>query len=131
MSGGDRKGPQGQVSKTGRCLGYCTGSNDPGYTKRVSSGAGRKLRNGAGCRQRAGCRAGQSFGRRRAFMPESLGASGTRHTHQGYYYPAPSQEQVESEAEFFEKKITLLKQELETLVGKLKTLRFQGSNGQE
>ncbi len=33
MASGDRTGPMGQGPRTGRALGYCSGYDDPGYTK--------------------------------------------------------------------------------------------------
>ena len=79
-----------------------------------------------------GCvRMGRGF--RCRSVPEfvSSGESAARDTYPGYYYPAPSQSQTVSEADFLENRINLLKQELETLDGKLKTLRLQGSSVEE
>ena len=47
MPGGDRKGPSGEGPMTGRGAGFCSGSDQPGYT---SGGVGRGmgLRRGAG-----------------------------------------------------------------------------------
>ncbi|NJK86808.1 MAG: DUF5320 domain-containing protein [Bacteroidales bacterium] len=33
MAGGDRTGPLGQGSRTGRSLGFCSGYDTPGYEK--------------------------------------------------------------------------------------------------
>lgn len=40
MPRGDRTGPAGQGSRTGRGLGYCTGYSTPGYTKGIPRGGG-------------------------------------------------------------------------------------------
>jgi len=40
MPGGDRRGPEGMGPKTGRALGYCSGSGQPGY---MSGGYGRGM----------------------------------------------------------------------------------------
>ncbi|MDQ1275483.1 MAG: hypothetical protein QG610_1057 [Euryarchaeota archaeon] len=129
MSGGNRTGPLGQGSKTGRCLEYCTGNNAPGYTKRSSAGAGRKYGNKVGCRQRMDGRTGHNFRSKRAFGLESSDESGGSIYHG--YYPATYQEQAESESEFFERRINSLKQELETLYRKLKIRRLPESSGQK
>ena len=41
MPGGDRTGPRGLGSRTGRGLGYCAGYDTPGYTKGPGMGLGR------------------------------------------------------------------------------------------
>jgi hypothetical protein len=52
MPGGDRTGPRGLGSRTGRSLGYCAGYDTPGYTKGPGMGLGigwgRGLRRGYG-----------------------------------------------------------------------------------
>jgi hypothetical protein len=129
MPGGNRTGPLGQGSKTGRSLGYCTGNDFPGYTKRSPAGAGRKLKNITGCRQKMNCRAGQNFKCKRAFgFGRSEEAAGQMHYGN---YPATYREQAESEVEFFEKRVNLLKQELETLYRRLKTDRLPEGGRQE
>ena len=40
MPGGDRTGPEGYGSRTGRGLGYCSGYDSPGFTKGSSRGRG-------------------------------------------------------------------------------------------
>jgi hypothetical protein len=46
MPRGDRTGPEGKGPKTGRGLGYCSGSNKAGYENDAPrQGAGRGLRN--------------------------------------------------------------------------------------
>jgi hypothetical protein len=41
MPGGDRTGPRGLGSRTGRGLGYCAGYDTPGFTKGPGMGFGR------------------------------------------------------------------------------------------
>ena len=67
MPGGDRTGPEGYGSRTGRSLGYCAGYDSPGFTKGVPRGRGF----GRGFRGR-----GRGFWRR-GYQPEP------------YYEPAP------------------------------------------
>ena len=40
MPGGDRTGPTGYGSRTGRGLGYCSGYDSPGFTKGTPRGGG-------------------------------------------------------------------------------------------
>ena len=40
MPGGDRTGPAGYGSRTGRGLGYCSGYDSPGFTKGTPRGGG-------------------------------------------------------------------------------------------
>jgi hypothetical protein len=48
MPGGDRTGPRGLGSRTGRGLGYCAGYDMPGYTKGPGMGLGRGWGHGGG-----------------------------------------------------------------------------------
>jgi len=48
MAAGDRTGPMGQGSRTGRALGFCSGYDNPGFTKRYSGGDSRGFGNGRG-----------------------------------------------------------------------------------
>lgn len=48
MPGGDRTGPMGQGSRTGRVFGYCEGFDSPGFTKGARGGMGRGLGHGRG-----------------------------------------------------------------------------------
>ncbi|MFA5713948.1 MAG: DUF5320 domain-containing protein, partial [Bacteroidales bacterium] len=57
MPQGDRTGPMGQGSKTGRGLGYCSSYDTPGYSREFREGAGRGFGRGGG----GG--AGRGFGR--------------------------------------------------------------------
>jgi len=41
MPQGDRTGPMGQGSRTGRALGFCSGYDTPGYAKGFGGGMGR------------------------------------------------------------------------------------------
>lgn len=55
MPQGDRTGPMGQGSRTGRKLGYCSGNNAPGFTKGFGG-----MRGGSGFRRGMG--RGLNFG---------------------------------------------------------------------
>lgn len=121
MSHGDRTGPTGQGPKTGRAMGYCSGSDSPGYMTGIPAGASRGSGRGAGRSMGRGagrsfcCRKNSGFGRGRGFA--------FRGEYPGYYYPAPAQNSMESNVEFFENRIRSLKQEFETFIESLKTPR--------
>ena len=57
MPQGDRTGPNGQGPMTGRGMGFCSGSNTPGY---MNSGFGRGMGRGFG--------RGRGFGFRQGFI---------------------------------------------------------------
>jgi len=57
MPQGDRTGPNGQGPMTGRGMGFCSGSNTPGY---MNSGSGRGMGRGFG--------RGRGFGFRQGFV---------------------------------------------------------------
>jgi hypothetical protein len=48
MPGGDRTGPRGLGSRTGRGLGYCAGYDTPGYIRGPGMGFARGWRRGGG-----------------------------------------------------------------------------------
>ena len=64
MPRGDGTGPWGQGSMTGRGLGYCAGSNTPGYTKGPGMGLGRGFGGGRGMAYGRGVGWGRGGGRR-------------------------------------------------------------------
>ncbi len=59
MPGGDRTGPRGLGSRTGRGFGYCAGYDTPGYTKGPGMGLGR----GWGRNRGVGYGRGYGYGR--------------------------------------------------------------------
>jgi hypothetical protein len=133
MPGGDRTGPMGQGSKTGRAMGYCSGSDAPGYTTGVPAGAGRGAGRGAGVGmgRGAGRGAGRGFRCRRIPGFERGGGFAARGDYPGYYYPAPAQARTESDVNLLENRVSSLKQELEILTESLKKLRLQESDEKE
>ena len=48
MPGGDRTGPMGQGSRTGRGMGYCVGFNQPGFMTGLRGGMGMGMGRGRG-----------------------------------------------------------------------------------
>lgn len=133
MPGGDRTGPIGQGSKTGRAMGYCSGSDSPGYTTGAPAAAGRGAGRGAGLGmgRGAGRGAGRGFRCRRIPGFGRGGGFAARGDSPGYYYPAPAQGGAESDVDFLESRIISLKQELEGLTGRLKALRLNESSEKE
>lgn len=133
MTGGDRTGPMGQGPKTGRAMGYCSGSDAPGYTTGVPAGAGRGAGRGAGVGmgRGAGRGAGRGFRCRRIPGFGRGGGFAARGDYPGYYYPAPAQSRAESDVNLLENRISSLKQELETLTESFKELRLQESDEKE
>ena len=63
MPQGDRTGPMGQGSRTGRASGYCEGLDSPGFTKGIGGGMGRGFSHGRGM----GMGRGMGSGRGRNF----------------------------------------------------------------
>jgi len=53
MPRGDRTGPEGKGSQTGRGMGFCTGHNNPGYMN-IGFGGGRGFGRGLGRGFRSG-----------------------------------------------------------------------------
>ena len=128
MPHGDRKGPVGEGSKTGRAMGYCSGSDSPGYMTRVPADAGRNVGRGVnrgvnrGVGRGAGRRTGVGFCCRKSPGFGRGGEFAARGKYPGYYYPEPAQTSAEPNIDFLENRIGSLKQELETLMESLKRL---------
>ena len=65
MPRGDRMGPLGEGSRSGRGMGYCTGNDHPGNMNSFSNwggGYGRRFRGGPGYGRGAGFRFRQGYG---------------------------------------------------------------------
>lgn len=115
MPRGDRTGPYGEGSRTGRGLGYCTGHQNPGYTKprRALGRPRRGLRRGLGRRIRRGI-APPRRGLRR--IPETT-----------VNEPTPRNEEEEKELlneekEIVKEEIEELKEELENIDTRIKEI---------
>ncbi|MGB5912006.1 MAG: DUF5320 domain-containing protein [Promethearchaeia archaeon] len=61
MPSGDRTGPRGLGSLTGRGLGYCAGYDSPGYTKGFGMGLGRGWGRGRGVSRGVGYGRGRGW----------------------------------------------------------------------
>lgn len=133
MTHGDRTGPMGQGPKTGRAMGYCSGSDSPGYMTGAPAGAGRGTGRGSGrgMSRDAGRGASRGFWCRRIPGFGRSGRFAARGEYPGYYYPAPAQTRVESDVDFLENRIKSLRQELDSLTENLKKLRSQESDEKE
>ena len=98
MPYGDRTGPMGQGSMTGRGLGFCAGYDSPGYTKGFGGGMGR------------GFGFGRDWGRGRRFRG-GWGFGGSRNwPSAGYNTESPWMEPLSKEDE-----IKMLRSETEAL----------------
>ncbi len=86
MPGGDRTGPEGRGSMTGRALGYCAGYNNPGYTKGFPRGRGFGFGRGFGRGW------GRGLGRGRGFWWRSMYPSYDPAPYYPGIYPEPSEE---------------------------------------
>jgi len=80
MPSGDRTGPRGLGSRTGRGLGYCADYDTPGYTKGPRMGFGRSW--GSGYGRGFGCGRGRGWDYRRTmytpgYIPYPSGISPT------------------------------------------------------
>jgi hypothetical protein len=105
MPSGDRTGPMGQGPRTGRGLGYCSGSNVPGF---MNSGFGRSF--------------GVGFGRR--FMNRARFLPIQQNTAQRLVpIVQNSQETVSEEKQFLEQELENLKQDMEDIEKRLKELK--------
>lgn len=71
MPKGDRTGPSGQGPGTGKALGYCFGSDTPGFTK----GPGRGMGRGHGFGGGAAISGGFGWGRGRGFGAQHRGSA--------------------------------------------------------
>ena len=106
MPRGDKTGPNGMGAKTGRSLGYCVGNNRAGFENEMAAyGRG----NGLGRRNRQG---EIGFGGRQG--------QGFRH---GFYSSNQSPFVELKEKTLIENEINNLKDQLESLESRLKTIR--------
>ena len=111
MPGGDRTGPEGRGSRTGRGAGYCSGYSMPGYANPDIPRFGRGFGFGRG-RSMGYWRRGRGFWRR-GYYPEP------------YYEPAPSYRDTyskpsgEEEKTYLEDMIKGLEEEMKELKERL------------
>lgn len=81
MPRGDKTGPEGKGPRTGRQMGYCSGSDNPGYTVGSGRGFGRGFGRGrrfgrdSGYNPRGEPRPRDGSGRRTGNFPENPEAS--------------------------------------------------------
>jgi len=106
MPGGDRTGPLGFGARTGRGLGYCTGSNSPGY-----------MNPNPGFRRGFGRGPGRGFGRGRGFWWRSYGDP--------YYRPQPYVSTLPSKEEektYLEETVKDLEEEIKNIRNRIQEL---------
>jgi len=106
MPGGDRTGPLGFGSRTGRGLGYCAGFDNPGY-----------MNPGPGFRRGFGRGLGRGFGRGRGFWWR--GYIDPYYRPQPYVYNQPSKEE---EKRYLEETVKDLEEEIKNIRNRLQEL---------
>jgi len=121
MPRGDRTGPEGMGSMTGRAAGYCAGYSMPGYANPIVGrggfgygrgfGSGRGLGRGRGF----GRGIGRGFGLRGAAYP---------YAYANPYYAAPYAPEVtpKEEADTLKSQAKVIQQELDTINSRIKEL---------
>ncbi|MFX1365392.1 MAG: DUF5320 domain-containing protein [Promethearchaeota archaeon] len=116
MPGGDRTGPRGLGSLTGRGLGYCAGYDTPGYTKGFGMGLGR-----GGWRGRGG-----GYGRGFGFGRNWDWGYGYRRP---IYHPVYTTYPIDTSPIITpENQITMLKQEKEYLESEMNGIKIAVDN---
>ena len=128
MPRGDRTGPWGQGSKTGRAAGYCTGYQVPGFMNPIPGyGFGRGLRRGRG----RGFGRGFGLGRGRGLRHSGFGRFW------GYPYPQETPCSTfqplteEQEMDILEEQTKLLEDELNQLMKRKMELKKQRQKKKE
>jgi hypothetical protein len=113
MPRGDRTGPDGMGSMTGRNLGYCNGYDSPGFTKGVPRGG-------------AGFGMGRNFGRGRGYG-RGMGVGRGLGFNRGYNYPAYPAPiySAKDEAGFLENEVKSLTEQLKVLEARLSELKSE------
>ncbi|UCG03797.1 MAG: DUF5320 domain-containing protein [Candidatus Heimdallarchaeota archaeon] len=112
MPRGDKTGPRGLGTKTGRGLGYCSGYSSPGYTK--GPGMGMAWGGGRG----HGRIRGGGWGRDPNFMPHPIQYTGVVPP-----YPiSPDRLDPEEESKYLEQTLTNLKNEIKYIENRLEEL---------
>jgi hypothetical protein len=109
MPGGDGTGPEGRGSMTGRRLGFCTGSTQPGYS---NPGFGRGIRRGWGRRIRRG------FWGRRMLWHEPYYQEPYNPRFRGIF-PTQSKEE---EKTYLEEMVKGLEEEIKDIRGRIKEI---------
>lgn len=101
MPQGDRTGPNGMGSRTGRALGYCAGYDSPGFTEGMHM-----------------CR-GHGFGRGRGFG-HGFGRGFGRSMSKSDYIQEPTPVSKEQEKQMLEEELQELKQRIKEIESNLK-----------
>lgn len=114
MPGGDKTGPNGQGAMTGRGMGYCSGSDQPGY----ATGAGRGMGGGRGMRG-----GGRGMGRVGTGVGQRVRSWFRGNPNQGVVnQPNPQQDVLAEENAELNKKLDALNKKLADLQNKIDKL---------
>ncbi|MHA2387782.1 MAG: DUF5320 domain-containing protein [Candidatus Hodarchaeales archaeon] len=112
MPRGNKTGPWGQGSRTGRSLGFCSDYSSPGYTKGYGRGRGGGFGRGQGWRG-GGWSQGGGLGRGHYFYPMKWPTSA---------YSPVTQINPEDEVQFLEDSLKGLENEMEAIKKRLEEL---------
>ncbi|HOG64480.1 MAG TPA: DUF5320 domain-containing protein [Spirochaetota bacterium] len=105
MPRGDRTGPQGFGSRTGRGLGYCSGYNQPGYV----TGGGAGFGGGYGFGGGAGFGGGRRGGRGRGWCAYYAAPAAP------VYQPAAERDVLESRLDTLQRETAWIKSRLDSM----------------
>ena len=117
MPKGDRTGPWGYGSRTGRGLGYCAGYNSPGYTKGPGMGWGRGSGWGSGWR---GGGRGFRWGFPSYYVPDVVPPTST-----AFVPPWSVTLNPKDESKYLEQTLIGLKKEIDVIEKRLEELNRQ------
>ena len=112
MPRGDRTGPTGMGSKTGRGLGYCMGNEEPGYANPGFGYGGRRGGRGQGRGRGRSSRGGRWQFNDQGFQPGW-----------GRIIPATPEMSAEQEVSWLESRVQGLKDSLEEMQARLEKLK--------
>lgn len=112
MPGGDRTGPEGRGSRTGRGAGYCSGYPMPGYANSDIPRFGRGFGFGRGM--------GRGFGR--GFWGRGRGFWRRGYYPEPYYQDRYSRPDIGEEKTYLEDTVKGLEEELKTMKERLKEI---------
>jgi hypothetical protein len=118
MPGGDRTGPRGEGSRTGRGAGFCSGYDSPGYMN-PAAGYGRGIRFGMGGMMGGRMGGGRGRGYRHIYY-----ATGLPRWARGGGYPAPANAPAYAAEDIgsLRQEADFLEQRLKSIIDRIKEL---------
>ena len=129
MPGGDRTGPMGMGSMTGRAAGYCAGYSVPGYMNQIPGRGGFGYGRGWGRGLGGGRGRGRGFGFRGAAYAYGNPYYGDPYLAAPYYGPEANPQQ---EAQMLKEQAKAMQEEISAINDRIKELESsKGSEGKE